>query len=57
MTGSSMAALPVSMTRPHKAQTVPVSSFLAPAPLAGRFLPFGWRGIETESNVAKGVDS
>jgi hypothetical protein len=57
MTGSSLAALPGCMTRPHKAQTVPPFPIFAALPFADRFLPFCWRGIETESDFAGGVDS
>jgi hypothetical protein len=57
MTGSPLAALPGFMTRAHKAQTVPPSSFFAALPLAGRFPFLGWRGIETESDFGRGVDS
>jgi hypothetical protein len=53
MTGSWLAELPAFMVRPHNAQTVlPFPIFAAP-PFAGRFLPFCWRGIETESDVAR----
>ena len=57
MTGSWLAEFPALMVRPHNAQTVlPFPTFAAP-PFAGGLLPFGWRGIETESDVARGVDS
>jgi hypothetical protein len=57
MTGSSLAALPGCMTRPHKAQTVPPSSFFAALPFAGRLPLLRWFGIETESDFAGGVVS
>jgi len=57
MTGSLPAALPALMTRPHKAQTVPPPSFFAALPFAGRSSLFRWRGIETGSDFARGMDS
>jgi len=55
MTGSSLAALPGCMTRPHKAQTVPPSSFFSAPPFAGRLPLLRWLAIETESDFARGV--
>jgi hypothetical protein len=56
MTGSWLAELPALMVRPHNAQTVLPFPIFAPLPFAGRFLPFCWRGIETESDVSREVD-
>jgi hypothetical protein len=57
MTGSWLAEFPALMVRPHNAQTVLPFSTFAALPFADRFLPFGWRGIGRESDVALGVDS
>jgi hypothetical protein len=57
MTGSWLAEFPALMVRPHNAQTVLPFSTFAALPFADRFLPFGWRGIGRESDVAIGVDS
>jgi len=56
MTGSSLAALPALMTRPHKAQTVPPPSFFAALRFAGRSPIFRWRGIDTESSIGDRTD-
>jgi len=56
MTGSSLAALPALMTRPHKAHTVPPPSFFAAFRFAGRSPLSRWRGIETESSIDDRMD-
>ncbi|PYK02080.1 MAG: hypothetical protein DME63_07440 [Verrucomicrobia bacterium] len=56
MTGSSLAALPALITRPHKAHTVPPPSFFAALRFAGRSPLFCWRGIDTESSIGDRMD-